>query len=444
MEMQTWEFVLLPIYIAIIFFFAYRFGKGKRLQLPGHGYFIWGLAAKIFGAIAFVLIYIYYYKGGDTISYYQSSMAFANLFERSPSDFFHVLFSEASMENRSYFDINTGYPLGYMYFDTKTFTVIRLVSPILILSFKSYLLSTVVLSSLSYYGIWKLYTMLVEYFPKVYKQLALTVIFMPSMIFWGSGLLKDTFTLSATCLLVYSINELMIKRRFTPGKIFGFLIGLYVLISIKPYIFMVLLPCALLWIAYTFIKQTNFWMNYVVVPLVTLLVVGGSLLILNSLGNTLSKFALDQALETVVVTQQDLKSDYYGGNSFDIGDFDASIGGVASKFPIATASGLYRPGVWESRSVVMMLSGLENLFLLILTAWVLVKVRWKLLKLMFTERVVFFMLIFAVLFAFVIGISTSNFGALVRFKIPLLPFFPSALFILLHLHKQQSKRQLTH
>jgi hypothetical protein len=39
-------------------------------------------------------------------------------------------------------------------------------------------------------------------------------------------------------------------------------------------------------------------------------------------------------------------------------------------------------------------------------------------------------LVFSIVFAFAIGISTFNFGSLVRYKIPIYPFFLSMLFVL--------------
>jgi hypothetical protein len=48
---------------------------------------------------------------------------------------------------------------------------------------------------------------------------------------------------------------------------------------------------------------------------------------------------------------------------------------------------------------------------------------------------------FAILFAFVVGVTTPNFGALVRFKIPLVPFFTGTLFIIQFLVKLKKDRE---
>jgi hypothetical protein len=52
--------------------------------------------------------------------------------------------------------------------------------------------------------------------------------------------------------------------------------------------------------------------------------------------------------------------------------------------------------------------------------------------------------VFSIFFAFALGITTANFGALVRYKIPSVPFFLSMLFILENQAKQSrlSSKQL--
>ena len=59
-----------------------------------------------------------------------------------------------------------------------------------------------------------------------------------------------------------------------------------------------------------------------------------------SMGSKLGKFAPERALQTAVTTQHDLKQDYYDGNSFDIGELEATPLSILSKFPQATIAGL--------------------------------------------------------------------------------------------------------
>jgi len=55
-----------------------------------------------------------------------------------------------------------------------------------------------------------------------------------------------------------------------------------------------------------------------------------------------------------------------------------------------------------------------------------------------------FSFLFAVFFAFSVGVSIANFGALVRLKIPCIPFFLSSLVVMNDmLNKASYKRRMT-
>jgi hypothetical protein len=150
-----------------------------------------------------------------------------------------------------------------------------------------------------------------------------------------------------------------------------------------------------------------------------------------NMNKILGQYALDNVLEKAVVTYKDLKADYYGGNTFDIGEFEATIPSMISKIPEAIAAGLFRPFLWEVRNPVMLLSGIEGMVLIILTIRILWKMRIiGIVRYLTKNHLLVFALIFSLFFAFSVGISTSNFGSLVRYRIPVLPFYVGSLFIL--------------
>jgi hypothetical protein len=51
------------------------------------------------------------------------------------------------------------------------------------------------------------------------------------------------------------------------------------------------------------------------------------------------------------------------------------------------------------------------------------------------DPTVLFCLIFSLIFAFAVGISSYNFGSLSRYKIPCLPFYAAFLIIIINYHK---------
>ncbi len=366
--------------------------------------------------------------------YYDSTRPFVELASRDFGSYLQVLFSDNTPETKSLFTSDTGVPYSYMYYDDKTCMVLRMTSILLLAGFKSFLISSVLLSVLSYIGLWKIYKLLCSYYPELSKILCYAVLFVPSITFWGSGILKDTYTMAATGLITFSFHELFIKKRLrSVVNWFLFFLSVSILLSVKPYIFMTILPCLFIWLIFERMEKTKNILVYgLASPIFLAILFGGMYLIFSGLGDVLSKFSLDQALETAQIIQSDLqRAEQYGENYFNIGAFDGSFASALYLAPSAIYAGLFRPQIFEARNVVMIMSGLENLILLGLTVIILIRpgIR-KVFRIVKTNSYIKFCLIFCLMLAFIIGLTTANFGALVRFKIPIFPFYLSSLFII--------------
>jgi hypothetical protein len=438
-DLGTADLIAMPIYLILIVFIA-RIIKQKHIQKePFYKYLTLGLYCRIFGAIAFCFVYTYYYKGGDTIGYYESVRAFVNLLIDRPSDFVSVYFSPASTQGFNTFDGHTGYPWGYLYHEERTLFLIKLLTPTVFLSFKSYLLSNIVISVLVFSGSWQMYKLFVRYYPAFQKQAAIGLLFVPTVIFWGSGMIKDSVTLSGICWFISSFEKIFISKQKRKQNVIVFLLAGYIVLQIKPYIIMAAIPGMIIWLLYSRIyKIGNTFLRYATIPFVFAASVGLGLFIMSQLGDVLGKFSIDKIMETAAVTQDDLKRDYYKGSSFDIGKIEPTVEGFVSKSPEATIAGLFRPFIWEARNIVVFLSGVENLILLSLCIICLVRLKiFGLFKHLFDNPLLLFLFLYSVLFAFSIGISTSNFGALTRFKVAFLPFFATTFLLLF---KMSSKK----
>lgn len=425
---EFWEFLLLPVYLGIVIGLGYILSPRPDKKL-----FTLALSARLGGAIFFASIYLFYYGGGDTIAYYKTAVPFVNMLGEDFATGVRLIFEAYSKENILTFTSSTGYPLRYIYTDSQTFTVSRILIPFLILSFKSYLLATVLLSGVTFIGSWKLYQLFLEILDN--KRIAImAALLIPSVLFWGSGISKDTITYTSAAYFVYGFYHSVIKRNTTPIRVVFSLTALFLIISIKPYIFLVLVPAILLWVLNAPVSRIqNKFFRRITLPLVGILSGATFILIFNQFGDLLGDYAADQILEKALVTQDDLKQDYYGGNSFDIGEVDPTFVGVLSKVPIATFYGLFGPTLLQVKNVVMLFSAAENTILLFLTLRLFFRVNVsRLIRQTVDHPIFLFCLVFTLAFAFSIGFTTPNFGALVRFKIPLMPFF---VFFLLGMYK---------
>ena len=439
-DIAYWEYSLGAGFLVVVYLFFARQKNVAIKKHPEYRHFLWGLYAKIIGGVAFSLIYFYYYEGGDTISYFYSAVSMSRLAQLDPVRYFSVLFGPNDWDHLSIFNETIGYPYANLYFDTRSFFLIRIISPIVLLTLQSYLLTTLVLASVSYIGIWRCYRTFVSYFPSLTNKLAIAFLYMPSVVFWGSGIMKDTFTLSAACWWLHCVDEVFFKQRKVFFNILGMAVSMLVLIMMKPYIFMALFPVTVLWLLYFQVSRIrSVLVKFVIVPMALGLMMVTSLYVLTQLGDKLDKFSLDKVVTTVQITQSDMvRAEQYGSNSFDVGTIDGTMTGLLSKFPIATNAALFRPYLWECRSIVMVLSALENTWLLLFMLGVLWRTRVRFfIRSLFGNPIVLMFFSFALLFGFSIGISTPNFGALVRFKIPLVPLLVSVLYIVDFLNQRR-------
>ncbi|MDZ4824710.1 MAG: hypothetical protein SH856_14730 [Flavobacteriales bacterium] len=443
---EIWEYPVMFMMLFAVFFVAGRIKEKGLLRRPEYKYFLWGLWAKIIGGIAFGSIYMFYYEGlGDTTAYYDGALAFRNLFHEDFSNFTTVYAGPGTLEMKSYFTATTGEPIWFVFHEDKARFVIKLVTPLMIVCGGSYFLTTVLISLLTYGSIWQLYLMFTSYFPRYSGNLAIAILFMPSVIFWGSGIMKDSFTMAATCYFVVTMHKIITSSGSRFFNLVKLSLFAFVIVSIKAYILIILVPGSLVWFFYDRILSIrNQLFRVMVVPVIYLVIFGASYLVLGVLDSQSSEFGIGKVIETASVIQRDLKQDYYEGNSFDIGHFEPTLAGAISKFPVATFAGLYRPLLWESKNIVMFISGIENTIVIAITVLVIVGTKPRILwRLIFNNPVLLYSLIFSLLFAFMIGLTTSNFGALVRFRIPLIPLYMGTIMILFSNMRQVKWRSKT-
>lgn len=437
-NLTIFDILLPPFYLLVAFAYGYWITKKNIREKPEYAYFTIGLMVRIFGAIALGLIYFFYYEGGDTTNYFESASAFSNLLLKDQSDFWRAWLGDGTGYTFS-FDETTGYPVYYPK-DHHSFFVVRLLIPIVMLGCHSYFASAILVACFTYGGMWKLYQTFLQEFPELKKEFAIACLFIPSCVFWGSGLMKDSFTLSAVGWFTYAFYHFFIKkqRKLTYGLYL--VIAAFIILAIKPYIFFALLPGCILWLSNNLVKKINHsFIRYLATPII--LGIGGltGYIALDKMGDNLGQYQLDTVLDKAVVTQKDMKADYYGGKTYDIGEFDASLSGIVLKAPIAIFSGLFRPGIWDVRNAVMLISSLENTYLLILTVFLLFKLKvFGFFSLIRKNPMLLFCMLFSLFFAFSVGLTCANFGSLVRLRIPELPFFVGGIFILRHFYEKQS------
>ncbi|MEZ4720751.1 MAG: hypothetical protein R2813_02620 [Flavobacteriales bacterium] len=419
-NVEIWEWFLAPLYILVSVPFIWKLSNSNTRK-----YLITGVAARIVGAFSFFLIYVFYYNGGDTVAYYTTAVSITNLFSEDFTKALEVLFSGFSEERYSYFSSTTGFPHAYIMQDPSTFMVSKIIVPILLISMKSYLLATLLIAQLSIIGPWYLFKFLRTITNGNSRIAAISVLLFPSVLFWGCGISKDTITYSSLCFLIYTIHQILSKNSVNFFTATFASISAYFILIIKPYIFIAVVPSLLLWVFSSRIKKIrNKFIRISITPATILLSILLFSYVFVAISPYLGDYSVDKIIDKALITQEDLTRDVYGENSFNIGTIEPTFFGILSKFPIATFYGFFGPTLLHVNNIVMLFSALENTFLLLLTMRIFVfRNPMNTFQRIEASPFLTFCFTFAILLGFSIGLSTPNFGALVRFKIPMIPFF---------------------
>ncbi|MDA0195531.1 MAG: hypothetical protein O2887_12590 [Bacteroidetes bacterium] len=425
------EFIVTPFYLVIILVVGYLIRPNVTDQLTRR-YFIPGLMVKLVGALSLGLIYQFYYKGGDTLNYYHlGSVHIWRAFLDSPSLAFKLIFLVGKEYESSTFQYASNI---ISYGDLPTYFVVRVAGLFSLVTFNSYYAISLLFASLSFSGSWALYYAFYKILPNKHFLIALAVLFVPSVFFWGSGLLKDTLTFGAMGWFIFSFLEIFVHKKRNPVNILVMVIAAYIIYTVKIYIMLSLVPALIIFL---FLKTLNslksLALKVIVAPFIIGLAISSGYYAIIMVGEDNARYSIDDFVYTAQTTAEWLHyvSQIQGGSGYSLGDNDYSTAGIMGKFLPAVWVSLYRPYLWESHNLVMMISAIESFIMLLLSLWIVFKVGFfKTIRSIIASPFVTCLFLFTITFAFAIGFSTYNFGSLVRYKIPLIPLFLFALILL--------------
>ncbi len=425
--MNYQDLLITPIYLAIFYFLAYIIRPSVTTP-ETKKYFIPALTAKFFGAIMVGVVYQFYYNWGDTYSYFRDGRMIASFFLEDPMVTLRIIFS--SIENLSDLLIYTD-KLWY-YGDTSEYVTTRIVAFLNLFTFNTYSATSLIFAGFAFSGSWAMYKTLHHAYPHIGKTLAYFTLFIPSVVFWGSGIFKDTLTYGALMWLFYATYRLIQQKKFDLVTIIAAIISTLVIFNIKKYIILCFLPAIAIWLLHRFSSSiNNIVLKIITVPIVVIIILPSSYFAINLAFQDDRRYALDNLARTAQVTAYDIR--YWtgkdAGSGYTLGELDGTWGSMLGLAPQAVNVSLFRPYLWEVSNPLMLLSAVESLILSYLFLKLLFTQNFALRR-SFDDPVLTMMIVFAVVFAFAVGISTYNFGTLVRYKIPLMPFFGAWLVIL--------------
>jgi hypothetical protein len=430
------DFIVTPIYFMLIFITAYVVRPyftdetTKRYWMPA-------LTLKLFGALALGFIYQFYYGGGDTYNFHsRGSRHIWNAFWDDPSAGIRLFLHDTN--HQGLYQHIEKIPF---YNDTSSFVIVRISFLIDLLTFSTYSATALIFALISFVGTWLFFKTFYQMYPHLHKPLAFAAFFIPSVVFWGSGVMKDTVTWACLGIGTYQVYRIFIKKNFFIGNIVLFLLACIGMYSIKIYILLAFLPAAVIWVFMeNYDKIRSKMLKVVFFPVVLGASVTAAYFVLIKAGSDDPRYAIDSIARTAQVTAYDIA--YWtgrdAGSTYTLGELDGTWGSMVKLTPQAINVSLFRPYLWEVRNPLMLLSAMESLMLLVMTIVILSRARQHA-ALLLTQPTILFCLVFSIVFAFSVGISSYNFGTLNRYKIPLLPFYFTGMLLILNFSNNQRK-----
>jgi hypothetical protein len=438
--MELNDYLLTPIYVGLIYAIAYAIRPSVTNRYT-KGYFIPALSVKIIGTLALGILYHTIY-GGDTNNYFHHGEIIYKAFGDNFSNGWQLLTTDGTITPniQPYVSQMTWFGKS-----SNEYFVVRMAGLGAILGFNTYSVTALLFAVLSFTGIWAMYMTFAKIRPQVYKELATAVFFLPSVFFWGSGLLKDSLCMGALGWLFYAFYRGAIEKKNILRSLIIGVLAASIISSMKIYILLAFVPPSALWVFNENtrrIKSTA--VRWIAKPFLLIAGTAVAVYAMGSIAAADERFKLDKIGEQSKLTATYLQgvSQTENGSGYNIGEQDGTIGGMAKLAPQAIVVALFRPFLWEARNPTMALSALEATYFLILTGRILLRVGLiKTIKAISSTPILTLCFVFSLIFAISVGISSGNFGTLVRYKIPLMPFYLAGLYILQSITLESSTRK---
>ena len=367
---------------------------------------------KVIAGVILFLIYTFYYtdrQTADVFKYYDDGKILGNAATKHPVDFIKIMvgvedqFLKDQYLNKMHYWFRP-YDHGLR---NDNRIVIRINAVLHILSFGNYFLHALIFIFLSFLGLFSLAKLFYAISGSKIKAFAASFL-IPSVFFWSSGVLKEALLIFALGIFCWAVYKLAIA--FSWSTLCLLIIGFWLLSSLKIYVLFALLPATLIW--FLWMKFHHFWKVFFT------FLIGGALVYFVAL---VIHPSFD-FISLLVGKQHDfinLAKTFHAGSSIQMDYLENNSWSILKAIPLALLHVFTLPWFSQVKSPLYLFSIFENLIffsLIPLSIFYFEKPNKSSIKF------IVFSIIFILTLFTIIGLTTPVIGALVRYKMPALPF----------------------
>ncbi|HTF21967.1 MAG TPA: hypothetical protein VK658_27995 [Chryseolinea sp.] len=396
---MTFFFAFINLFV--IAWLAYQ--VWRRQSSPEKAVFWPAWLFKLTAGVCLGWVYIYYYDGvGDTILYFNDSRVLSAFARKHPTEYLAFLWdSHPELD----FISDASQP--------RTLYLLKLASVCNLLTHDNYWITSAYFSFVSFLAAWFLVAQIRHTIPSAYWPAVVGFLFFPTAVFWSSGLIKESLAMAGIYLLGGCYLRLWFALPLRVWEIILVPVAAWVVWSLKYYFLGVLVPIGLASLAVH--KLYVMGMRVRNLPMKMLIWIVVMLVPLTLVSWLHPNFQPERLLSVIVDNYRVFHAVSSPEDVIFYHDLRPEWASLLWNAPKAAFAGLFRPMFWEASTGMQWLVSAENAALLLLTIAAL----WNFRGLSRSpyRLLIVTVLIYAVVLATFLALSTPNFGTLSRYRV---------------------------
>ncbi|MBK9454534.1 MAG: hypothetical protein IPO24_02600 [Bacteroidetes bacterium] len=420
------EFLIPAVWATILLFFIYRFDFFKIQEINP----AWPYAAFLFKLLlgfANYYIWLNIIGHGDSLRYFHDSqIVYQSLFD-NPTYFFELI-TRSSLENVPEHLIRYQKEL-FIEWHVNEYHMVRLLAILNVFTFGNVWANIVLIAFGSYAATMGLFKSLNQFLvidADKKNRIFLFLFFLPSIVFWTGGLLKEAPVFMLLCIIIIQLFtiESSPNRNTTPAKpVLILVICIYALFLIRDYLaILVSLNLLLLFFARTIVKPQYLNKTFIINSITVIVLFFAVPIVFPQL----NYFHYAQSEQTYFLNGEpdpDYKFSAIGGDGI----------AVIKQIPYALNNIFFRPNLMHSDSVFRLYQSVELIIVWLIIVFLAIKMLRQ--KHPFSATALF-MIIVAIELLGIYGLMVTDADTLSRYRS--IPLFFILLFMWLHKPKHST------
>jgi len=369
---------------------------------------------KVMAGIFYGWVGIYYGNHAqmvDTWSYHYNSIQEYNLLYKNPHEYLVNLFRDPYDDGVTKFlSSNKSY-----WNDLKGNIFIKVLSIFNVFSFGHYYTNVIFYSFISMFGPIAIYRVMNEVYPGKKLQVLIAVFLIPSFLYWASGLHKEGLIFLGFSLVIYNFYFALRRRKFSTANILFILLGLLIVVTLRNFLIIILVPALLAWFL-----ATRF-------PKKPLAVFGICYLCFVIFFFTAGYINGNLDFPQAVVTKQKEFVALLGNSSVPMKELEPTFSSFILNTPQAVSLSMLRPYPSDVKHILSLAAAVETAFLLFLV-FLFFALKNRNGRYATSSTFVYFCLFLSFSVLITIGYAVNNLGAIVRYRSIVLPLLLVPVF----------------